>query len=730
MFAGAVRQCPPGESQIATVDQSLVQSGFDVEALLTARYLQMLLQTAYDAGVIPSFAVLSGTRIDLAMLNSGRLYEPTPAPDGSLPPTSGNAFETEILFNHPLGANIRVRAVVQPESGLPVPFDLFVQTGLAKEREEGTLSKLVLAVHVVDVDSPALTILAAPPYNLSKAQVLAGIQTFVDRTIDLGGASKFKKVEDFFIKWHEGDGEHPPALGVYINVRLRNGDEEDQFLPPRGDLDAALNFLPDSEDMAMASRPGVYADMSKDVYSRTAVRNEVGVMEHALRYNILNPKSKRIGDVDSIKVGRIPPIVTGDGQPVPQNGMRITLEGEYVDLKEFTNTDVTFTIDIRPSIDDDGLLEWDTNFDVDIDALFEFMTFWAATLVGICFGPIGLGIFLGIVLVGEIGAGIFFGDYFEARVSKKADATLSDVIPDRLTIKTRRWDPFYATLHQVVTKPSQAEFNDKGFLMCGRAFVGRELVPPVDTVIRDETRDGNAELTGLRYRMADYEQIREDIALNAAGTSRRDFTSPDPAEPDLFTLTLDQFQARVDDPEGPLVLTKIPYFPAMVYIVEHQIDQLLCISASELEDVRDGLRGEAADRTYARIVAQEGDAIRQEVTADLPAATQEETDAEVERRIQEKVKAAMDKYESPTPLQLAFLGRLKPFLRFDLSPEELVMLQKKNVIVMDNALNIVEPRQLRPYLRDEQDPPGDDAGYDNLLNRPRYRPTPAGPVFP
>ena len=58
----------------------------------------------------------------------------------------------------------------------------------------------------------------------------------------------------------------------------------------------------------MASRPGLYGDMSKDVFSRTAIKNLAGVIEHALRYNILNPKSKRIGDVDSIKVGRIPPL--------------------------------------------------------------------------------------------------------------------------------------------------------------------------------------------------------------------------------------------------------------------------------------------------------------------------------------------------------------------------------------------------------------------------------------
>ncbi len=718
---------------MAAVNQSRVKSGFDVEALLSGRYLQMLLQTAYDAGVMPNSAVLGDTKVDLAMLNSSRLYVPTPAPDGSLPPTSDESFRTEILFDHPLGANLRVRAIVQPENSFPVPFDLFIQAGLAKEHEEGTLSKLALGIHVVDIDSPALDILAAEPYNMPKAEVLAKVQEFVDRTVDLGGASKFKKVEDFFIAWHQGDGDHPSALGIYINVRLRNGDEEDQFHPPRGNVDDALNFLPDGEDMAMASRPGLYGDMSKDVFSRTAIKNLAGVVEHALRYNILNPKSKRIGDVDSIKVGRIPPLIgPAGGLPVPQNGLRITLEGEYVDPIDLTNTDVTFTIDIRPSVDDDGLLVWNTDLDVSVDALFEFMTFWAFTLVAICFGPVGAAIFLGSVFVLEVGAGIFFGEYFEARASKKADATLSDVIPDRLTIKTRRWDPFYATLHQVVTKPSQAEFNDKGFLLCGKAFVGRELVPPVDTVIRDETRDANGAIVELRYRLADYETIQEDVILHAPGTSRREFTAADPADPDLFGLTFDEIQARIDDPEGPLIITKIPYFPALAYVKEHEIDELLCISGTELGEVRDVLRTQAAERKYAEIVAAEGDAIREQVSADLSAGgatpAQEEIDAEVERRVQEKLKAIMDDYESPAPLQMAFLGTLDPYLRFDVSPEELVMLQEKGLVVVDNALDVVEPRRLRTYIRDEPDP-GPDGEADNLLKRPRYRPTPAGPVF-
>ena len=166
--------------------------------------------------------------------------------------------------------------------------------------------------------------------------------------------------------------------------------------------------------------------------------------------------------------------------------------------------------------------------------------------------------------------------------------------------------------------------------------------------------------------------------------------------------------------------------------MEHEIDQLLCISGPELGEIRDVLRNQASDREYAEIVATEGDAIRAEVTADLSAGgatpTQEEIDAEVERRIQQKLKAIMDDYESPVPLQMAFLGILEPYLRFDLSPEELVLLQKKDIIVVDNALDVVEPRRLRTYLRDEPDP-GPDGEADNLLKRPRYRPTPAGPVF-
>jgi hypothetical protein len=713
---------------MAGIDQSRVRSGFDVEALLGERYLTMVLGTALDAGIIPAEATFAGTTIVVALVpQEFRMYETTLDEDGNPRLKHPSAFETEILFDHPLGANARIRARVAEKGDALVDFDVFVEVELQKTVDEttGTLAQVGVLLHVVDIDSPALSRILDKA-QLSKDELLAKVQATVDRTIDLGGASKFKRVEDLDITWHRGDANHPPCLGIYINTRMRNGDPEEDFVPRRGDLAQARNFLPKSEEMAMASRPGMYADMARHVYCSTAVEGLPGHFDHALRKSLLNPDSDRLGDLNGVHVGQIPPL-----NNVPQNGLRIAVDGEYIDPIDLTNTDVTMTIDLRPKRADDGSLAWNTDFHVDLDAVFEFTTIWAASLLGILFGPGAALIFMGAVFLLELGVGIGISLYKEGSVEEKADATLADVIPDRLTIATRRWDPFYATLHQVVTKPSQAEFNQVGFMMCGKAFIGRELVPPINTFIRDEIRDANGTLTGLRYEIADYEKVQEDSVLLAPGTSRRAFSPASDAEPSLWPLTLDEFKARKDDPEGPLVLTKIPYFPAYVHLREHQIDQLLCISGSEIETLQAKIRGEIKQQGYDHIKATEGASITQEVVDDLgPDATQEEIDAEIEKRIQKKLKKAMDKYHSPSPLRLARDGSLEPILRFDAAPEELVMLEDRQVLVIDNgALTTIHGRKVLDHIRDVGRYGPEEEDGDNLLERPRYKPTPAGPSF-
>lgn len=713
---------------MAGVQQSRVRSGFDVEALLGERYLQMLLGSALDAGTIPSEFEFETRTVVVGMIEQEfRLYEPTQDSDGNDRPTHPDAFKTEILFDHPLGANIRTQAMIGPKGGLTaLDFSLLAKIDLDKQFDAvtGALSEVGMTIEIVDVESTQLDFILSEAV-LTKEELLAKVQAAVPPRIDMGGASKFKKVEDLDITWHEGDSNHPPCLGVYINVRMRNGDPDEDFLPRRGDLAQARNFLPKGEEMAMASRPGMYKDMAKHVFSSTAIEISPGHFDHAFRKSLLNPDSDRIGDLNSVHVGQIP-LVSGVGQ----NGLRITIDGEVTDPIDLTNTDVTMTIDLRPRLADDGSLEWDTNFDVDVDAVFEFTTIWAAALLGILFGPAGALYFLGAVFLVELGVGIGISLYKEGSVQEKADATLADVIPDRLTISTRRWDPFYATLHQVVTKPRQAEFNDKGFMMCGKAFVGRQLVPPDNTYIRDETRDASGALNGLRYHIADFEKVKVESGLLAPGTSRRSFTPASDEEPDLWALSLDEFKERMEDPEGPLMLTRIPYFQAYVYVREHQIDQTLCISGSEIETLQAQIRAEARQRGFDRIKNLEGAAITQDVTADLgPGATQEEIDAEVEKRIEKKLKKVMDKYHSPAPLRLARDGSLEPLLRFDVSPEELVMLRDKKVLLVDDGqLKTIHGDRVRDYIRDIAHH-GEEEEDDNLLSRPRYKPTPAGPVF-
>ncbi|HEX2584768.1 MAG TPA: hypothetical protein VHL14_06530, partial [Steroidobacteraceae bacterium] len=528
------------------IDQSKVRSGFDAEVLLGEPFLQIVLGTALDAGLIPAEKELGGYLLALGLVpQTRRLYDPTLDSDGNVRVTHEDAFKTEILFEHPLGANVKVRLMFGLKGFHPQTLflDLLVKLDLIKTFDDNNaLTDVALDIHVVDFESNAMDDILnshVPPYT--KDEVLVQLKEFVEQTIDIGSVSKFKRVEDVAIKWHEAVDQHPACLGIYINIHMRNGDPENDFLPRRGDTVQARNFLPKDQDMAMASRPGIYTDMARDVYSETAVPNGVGGFEHAFRKSLLNPNSKRLGDLHSVSVGQIPPQMVNHF-PIQQNGLRITVEGDIRDPIDATNTDLTYTIDLRPKIADDGQLEWNTTFNASVDAAFEFTTLWAVALLGILLGPYGALIALGVVFVAELGVGIGITLYKEDSVREKANAKLADIIPDRLTIKTRRWDPFYATLHQVVTKPTLAEFNSRGFVMCGKAFVGRQLVPPVNTVIRDAVRDAQGTLTGMRYQIDDFETVLVDSALDAPGVSRREFDRPAPdAEQDLWALSLTQF---------------------------------------------------------------------------------------------------------------------------------------------------------------------------------------------
>lgn len=168
------------ENIMGKIDQSRLKSGFDVEALLGERYLQMLIQTAFDARMIPNEADFSGTKVLISMLGSAaRLYQPTPDANGMARPEHSDSFQTTLLFDHPLNAHLKVRLMIGTDTLPPVPFDLFLQIDLLKLIEENALTSVGLTLHVVDVDTPVFDFLESQ-FGLTKEMILAKLIEFVD----------------------------------------------------------------------------------------------------------------------------------------------------------------------------------------------------------------------------------------------------------------------------------------------------------------------------------------------------------------------------------------------------------------------------------------------------------------------------------------------------------------------------------------------------------------------
>src|SRR5215813_1124352 len=89
------------------MDQSLVNSGFDVELLIGSRYIAYMLLSFSETGSLPLRVPNGAGFVDIFQPDDvDRLYEPHP---DAIPATaSSDSFKTELIFGHPTGANVRV----------------------------------------------------------------------------------------------------------------------------------------------------------------------------------------------------------------------------------------------------------------------------------------------------------------------------------------------------------------------------------------------------------------------------------------------------------------------------------------------------------------------------------------------------------------------------------------------------------------------------------------------
>lgn len=721
-----------GPAGATVIDQSLVTSGFDVELLLSERYLNYALLGQVEAGFFPLTVNFdtpaedpgdSPVDIDVTIHppeDYERRYQPHP--DVQQPDPLATSFDVELLFDHESGADLRFGTIVDVVDNVSGQsgngsFVLFFTLDLTwDEDDRGFQRNHELEIEVVDIGG--LIVAAAENEGVDVDELLAVVKETVDRTIPLGVVGD--TVQAIELRQFPSQGtENPASFGIYINLALKNGPEKASFFGDRGDTADAQNFRPADEDLAFATSSDLYGMLGPNARFRMAEKKDDDSEE--FHYPIRKDPSDRESDVIAkVKGISVFPEATLSG--VPTGRLVIDLHGEYLDAP--LEPDFHFQLFLQPVIDN-GLLDWEVDTDIDLGLAGVVLSLLGGLLVGLLTWNPGVGVGAFFVLLAAKGA-IAEPLIAAALADDIGDNDLSffDVLPHRVTAATRRWDPLYETEHQIVALlTDDVQITPEGIAFAGEAVLDKEPDPRGDVVIRDEERSDTT-VTHLRYRVRDFAEFEPDYEAIAPGTDRREFSRADSGgEPTLVSLTDDQIADRLvpDRPDGRVrLLAPIDLIPKRVYVRQGQIDGILCISRRERNEERNQLIDEFRSETREQIETDQGAQIRDELEDELEEElgqppTEDQLDEAVEDHIDELVcdqQADFEEDELPALLEDAILE----ILRLDLAPEEYARYQERAVLFIEGKEIIY--REGTPYYRDHPD--WDPT--DNLLALPRYQP--------
>lgn len=705
------------------VDQSLLQSGFDAEILLGPRYLRYLLLSSIDTGSLSTSVPIDDAGVDITIRppeDYERLYEPHPDAEPLPPAVSSGAFETEILFDHPLEADLRVRTITDVRvratgDELAEQFiDLFTKLTLETTvDEDGIPSEPRFRIEVVALELDTLLALALAAAGKTPEDVLPDVKEVVDRTIDFGVAGDDQRLQRIEVQKLRGSGDHPDALGVYLNLRLRGGPDEDAFLDDRGDLGEARNFLPPGEDLAFGMPGSIYPKLGADAKFRMAEETSPGSGEFRfpIREDPSDPDSEVKGKIKDVSVSAL------DG-----DALRIEVHGEFfVDF--LPDPDFRFKFDVKPTIEDGLLTLPPAEVDLDVDLLGELLI--AIAITGLVFG-LGSAGFMALVILGVQELIVEPGAL--ERVSGQADETLQDAsfldaLPHRVTAERRHWDALYATKHEVVSLLEAIQITDAGISFSGKAALDKEPDAIANAVIRTEQRGDENAISELWYRIRDIFAFAPDFDQVFPATDRRDFERvTGDVESDLVRLTLAQIRDRIGESR---IRSRIGYVPKDIFVQENQIRLMRCISETEIGEQRRLLLEDFRERTRAQILAEQGDALREQIREDLEQEggeppTDEQVEEELENRLDDLVAIAEETFvEDELPLLLE--QAIEPLLRFDLDAPEFAALEDDDILIILGYQRIrrSDVGGFSDYYRDRPD--GDPS--DNLMSLPRYVPT-------
>jgi len=424
-------------------------------------------------------------------------------------------------------------------------------------------------------------------------------------------------------------------------------------------------------------------------------------------------------------------VVDIDAGPVQSgNQLKVSVEGEY-ELNNLPDPNFTGHIFVFEAVDADGIMSWTSDADVEASVLADILFGVIALATVPIFGPYSLLVFIGLEAGKYITEKLLAEYLVEERTDKKVHAALLDVAPNRFTIVSRRWDPFFTTKHQIGLRPGATLITGQGLALWGTAALTRALDPAKSILIREAVRDTEGKATDLIYRVQGLAGS-EYLEAIAPGMHRGPSTQPDPNNPELFQLSVDDAIARIESKE---LDGSMEYEVQAVEYIENEVANMLVLSTREIKEQRNRLVGEVRATAEAEAEAQDP-FIRNEVLDEFAAQGIIPTDEQVEEAVAAKkqkiVDDAIDAYEANSlegDLKAAKLAAAS----FELSPHEFGRLQMAGLlkIAKYQLVKIKEDEQY--YYRDryvpEEEPTTEARLADNLQNKPKYRNTSTGRVF-
>lgn len=726
------------------MDQTRVTSGYDVEVAMGGRYLQYLLLMAVETGKFPieetftpdgggdpiRVQVLVPPTLDRTYAVDANAPQPPVAPVSAASPAQ--PFAVQLLLTHPMGADLQVSVWLSLTRGgqTVVAFiDLYIGIGLdiTPDTDGIGLGAMTLKLELLEIGGPLVSI--AESNMLPSAELLARLQPLINQDISMNDLGSGGRIGEIYMKKLAADAEREAALGLYLNLLLRAGPQEDNVLGPRGDLTLAQNILEPGADITFASRASIYSDFAADAYHRMARRSGAGYHHPVMK------KNEKLFDVVGIEA-KPHQVNVAQPQPLPPvltdtNQLRVSLEGEY-EINNLPDPNFTVHIFVYEALDAEGIMSWASGVEVEASILADILIGVIALVTVPLLGPYSILVFAALEAAKYITEAALAEWVIEEKTDKKVDAALLDIAPNRFTIVHRRWDPFFTTNHQMGLRPGATLINAKGLALWGTTGLTRATDPAKSVVIREAVRDADGNATHLIYRV---EGLEGSVYLEAVapGMRRGPFTQPDPDnQPQLFQLAVNDAIARVATRELDGSET---YEVQAIEFRGGEVVNLLVISSREIKEQRNLLI--AGVTATAETAAEAADPIiRSEVLDEFDAQgiipTDEQVEAEVAAQKQKIVATAVAAYEE-TSLANDLAAAIAPLLQFELSPDQFGRLQTEGLLRIAKYELVEIGTAERYYYRDryvrEEEPTTAARLADNLHSQPKYRNTPAGRVF-